>query len=179
VKKSDLILAYIGTALLLYVFNTRLGTVPPMGKFLDPFHGCWQNAESLKPHDVKLNLNGVKEQVKVYFDERMVPHVFAKNDEDMYFVQGYLTAKFRLWQMEIQTHNAAGRLTEIVGEKALETDRGNRRIGLEYGAEQAEAFIEKDPESKKMVDAYCKGGECLYPSVKARRLSARIQTAGL
>jgi len=157
VKKSDLILAYIGTALLLYVFNTRLGTVPPMGKFLDPFHGCWQNAESLKPHDVKLNLNGVKEQVKVYFDERMVPHVFAKNDEDMYFVQGYLTAKFRLWQMEIQTHNAAGRLTEIVGEKALETDRGNRRIGLEYGAEQAEAFIEKDPESKKMVDAYCKG----------------------
>jgi penicillin amidase len=41
-------------------------------------------------------------KANVYFDDRLVPHVFADNDQDLYFVQGYLHAKFRLFQMDCQ-----------------------------------------------------------------------------
>ena len=146
------------TVAVIVAFNNKLGPLPPMGKLLNPATGLWANAESnAKPADEQYNLDGLKAEVKVHFDERMVPHVFAQNDEDLYYMQGYLTAKFRLWQMEVQTHNAAGRVSEIAGEKALKTDRLQRRIGMVYGAEQAEAYINADPESKKLVEAYCAG----------------------
>lgn len=146
------------TALLVYALNTKLGQAPPFGKFLNPFTGFWQNGESLKNYtDATYDLPGLKAEVTVYFDERLVPHVFAQNDDDLYYMQGYLTAKYRLWQMEIQTHNAAGRVSEIVGEKALEVDRLQRRIGMGYGAENAEAYISKDPHSKQLIQAYCDG----------------------
>lgn len=146
------------TVAVIIAFNNKLGPLPPMGKLLNPATGLWANAESnAKPADEQYNLAGLKAEVKVHFDERMVPHVFAQNDEDLYYMQGYLTAKFRLWQMEVQTHNAAGRVSEIAGEKALKTDRLQRRIGMVYGAEEAEKYINADPESKKLVEAYCAG----------------------
>lgn len=146
------------TALLIGVFNNRLGPAPPFGKFLNPFGGFWQNAVDERAlSDEELKLPGLKDEVKVYFDERLVPHVFAKNDEDLYYMQGYITAKYRLWQMEISTHAAAGRLCEVVGDKTLDADRLMRRIGMGYGAENAQEYIAKDPESKKLIDAYCNG----------------------
>src|SRR5262245_56229113 len=110
-----LISAVITTGLI-YSLNKKWGTIPPMGKFLSLQFGLWQNAEAAnKDFNVDLKLGGLKDRVEVYFDDRMVPHVFAQNDEDAYFVQGYLHAKFRLWQMEFQTKAAAGRLSEILG----------------------------------------------------------------
>ncbi len=157
------------TIALIILLNVKLGMASPFGKFLDPFNGFWQNAEQTKGwSDNECKLTGLKDETKVYFDKRLVPHIFAKNDEDLYFMQGYITAKFRLWQMEIQTHNAAGRVSEVVGEKALDNDRMQRRIGLGYGAEAAQEYISKDPESKKMIDAYCKGVNAYIQSLKAK-----------
>ncbi len=157
-KAIKLILSLLITSALIFAFNTKLGVVPPLGKFLNPFTGFWQNAENSSAwKDSKENLEGLKEEVNVYFDDRLVPHVFAKNDEDLYYMQGYITAKYRLWQMEVQTHNAAGRVCEVAGERALENDRLQRRIGMGYGAEAAMEYISKDPESKKLSEAYCKG----------------------
>jgi penicillin amidase len=149
--------------------NSKLGLIPPLGKFLNPFTGFWQNCEPVNGwKDNECKLSGLKDQVQVYFDKRLVPHVFAKNDEDLYFMQGYITAKFRLWQMEIQTANAAGRVSEIVGDKGIEVDRVQRRIGLEYGAENAQDFISKDPDSKKLIDAYCAGINAYISSLKSK-----------
>src|SRR5262245_56580119 len=79
-------------------------TIPPVGSFLSPQHGFWQNAEpSDKDYSINLTSLKLKDQANVYFDERLVPHVFAQNEEDLYFIQGYLHARFRLWQMEFQT----------------------------------------------------------------------------
>ena len=46
-------------------------------------------------------------------------------------------AKDRLWQMEFQSIVASGRLSEIVGKKALDVDKFHRRIGIKYGAENS------------------------------------------
>lgn len=162
-------IALLLTVALTYALNTKLGVAPPFGKFLNPFGGFWQNAEKVNGFkDEETKLEGLKDEVKVYFDERLVPHVFTKNDEDLYFMQGYITAKFRLWQMEIQTHNAAGRISEIVGEKALDIDRMQRRIGMGYGAEAAQEYISKDPDSKKLIDAYCAGINAYIKTLKPK-----------
>ena len=151
------------------LLNSKLGPAPPFARFLNPFQGFWQNAENAKGwKDDEAKLPGLKEEVKVYFDERLVPHVFAKNDADLYFMQGYITAKYRLWQMEIQTHNAAGRVSEVVGERAIDVDRMQRRIGMGYGAEVAQDYISKDPASKALIDAYCAGVNAYIKTLKPK-----------
>src|SRR6187397_1643450 len=89
---------------------------PPFGSFLSPQHGFWQNAESSgADFTAGLKFPGLSGKVDVYLDDRLVPHIFAAQENDAYFVQGYLHAKFRLWQMELQTFAAAGRASEILG----------------------------------------------------------------
>jgi len=131
---------------------------PVFGSFFSPQHGFWQNAEATD-HDFSgdLKFPQLNGKVEVYFDDRLVPHVFAEKTNDVYFVQGYLHAKFRLWQMELQTFAAGGRVSEIIGEKGLEHDREFRRLGMVYAAEIAQKEMEKDPEIKAECDAYTAG----------------------
>src|SRR5690606_37653864 len=78
----------------------------------------------------------------------------AQNNEDLYLAQGYITAMHRLWQMEFQTHAAAGRVSEIVSSDAvLNFDRRQRRLGMVYGARQALKAMEEHP----AVVQYTKG----------------------
>jgi penicillin G amidase len=146
------------TAGLVFVMNRPLGPAPPFGKFLSPQHGFWQNAEPGKQSfNADLEFANLKGKAEVYFDERLVPHVFAENDEDLYFIQGYLHAKFRLFQMDLQTKAAEGRACELVGKKAMDFDKRQRRLGMRFAAENALKEIEKDPQSKAMFDAYTNG----------------------
>lgn len=157
------------TIALTIALNSKIGVAPAFGKFLNPFTGFWQNAENNTGwKDGEENLTGLKEEVKVYFDNRLVPHVFANNDEDLYYMQGYITAKYRLWQMEIQTHDAAGRLSEIAGEKTLGKDRLTRRIGMPWAAEKAVEYIEKDEASSRLIAAYCKGVNAYIQSLSPK-----------
>lgn len=101
---------------LIYALDTKIGDVPPIGKFLSPFTGFWQQAESKAlSAEEKLTLPGLQGDITILFDKSRVPHIFAQNDHDLYFAQGYMTARDRLWQMEFQTHAAAGRISEIIG----------------------------------------------------------------
>lgn len=152
---------------LVFALNKQWGTVPPMGKFLSPQHGFWQNAEPAgEDFSGELKLDGLKGKASVYFDERLVPHVFADNDEDLYYVQGYLHAKFRLFQIDLQTKAAAGRASEIAGPKAIQYDREQRRLGMVYAAENAMKEMEKDPLTKSMYTAYTNGVNAYISSLK-------------
>jgi penicillin amidase len=146
------------TSGLIVVLNTNLILPAPLGKLLSPQHGVWQNAEPASENfaaDLKFpQLNG---KVDVYLDDRLVPHIFAEQENDAYFVQGFLHAKFRLWQMELQTFAAGGRASEILGEKGLEHDREFRRLGMGYAAEIALKEVEKDPVIRSQCDAYTAG----------------------
>ena len=150
------------TTTLIYALNSswKIGgkDAPPFGTFLSPQQGFWQNAEPVnKDYSADLTFPQLVGKVDVYFDERLVPHVFAEQENDAYFVQGYLHAKFRLWQMELQTFAAAGRASEILGEKGLEHDREFRRLGMLYAAEIALQEVDKDPAIKAQCDAYTAG----------------------
>ncbi|MBK7739863.1 MAG: penicillin acylase family protein [Saprospiraceae bacterium] len=69
--------------------------IPPLGKLLSPTHGYLidPELEGIQSGFSMVELGGLKDSVQVYFDDRMVPHIFASNDEDAYFVQGYLHAR--------------------------------------------------------------------------------------
>jgi penicillin G amidase len=146
------------TASLIWALETKFGDIPPIGAFLNPSTGFWQNAESkhiLATENLKLP--GLNDKVIIRYDENRIPHIFAQNDQDLYYAQGYITARDRLWQLDIQTRSASGRLSEIVGPKALEIDRYHRRMGMVYGAENGLKGVMKNPETRQMVLAYTAG----------------------
>ncbi|WP_128545563.1 penicillin acylase family protein [Larkinella soli] len=146
------------TIALTIALNRQWGSVPAFGRLLSPFEGFWQNAEKpgMEPEQT-LSIPGAREEIVVRYDELGVPHIFARNDYDVYFAQGYVTARDRLWQMEFQTHAAAGRISELIGDRALELDRYNRRLGMVYGAEQTLRGMMADPVSREVVEAYTAG----------------------
>ena len=106
---------------------------------------------------------GLRDEVSVYWDNQYIPHIFAQNEHDMFFAQGYVEASLRLWQMEFTIFAAAGRLSEILGDdpnlldKILEFDINQRRIGMIYGAENKLKAIEKNPDALALLEAYTNG----------------------
>jgi penicillin amidase len=164
---------------LIVVLNSKLVLPAPLGTLLSPQHGVWQNAEPTNENfSADLKFPQLQGKVSVYFDDRLVPHVFAEQENDAYFVQGYLHAKFRLWQMELQTYAAAGRASEIVGEKALEHDREFRRLGMVYAAEIAEKETDKDPVMKAECDSYTAGVNAYIDGLTESKLPLEYKLIG-
>ncbi len=170
------------TSGLVVVLNTKMVLPAPLGKLLSPQHGVWQNAEPTNTDysaDLKFpQLNG---KVNVYLDDRLVPHIFAEQENDAYFVQGYLHARFRLWQMEFQTHAAAGRLSEILGGKdprILDVDRMMRRLGMVYAAERSLVEMEKDEVTKNACDAYTAGINAYIGTLTESKLPLEYKMLG-
>ncbi len=168
---------------LIYALNRPWGSIPALGNLLSPQHGFWQNAEPYEKNwSASFRFPAIKENVKVLLDDRMVPHIFAATDEDAYFVQGYMHAQFRLWQMEFQTHAAAGRLSEILGfgddSTYLRIDAGMRRLGMVYGAEQSLAEMEADPDTKMMMDQYTAGVNAYIQSLTLKDLPLEYKILG-
>lgn len=145
-KYIKIIISFAITLAVFYALNTKLGVAPPIGKFLDPSAGIWQN-ETDEILEGTVSIKGLSAPVNIQYDHQLIPHIFAQNDIDLYRAQGYITAKHRLWQMEFQTHAAAGRLSEIIGSDALNYDRTERRRGMGFGAEQTLEKMKEDPES--------------------------------
>lgn len=169
------------TTVLIVLLNSTLLTRAPLGKLLNPQSGIWQNAEPADyDYSADLKFPQLKGKVNVYFDERLVPHVFADNDDDAYFVQGYLHARFRLWQMEFQTHAAAGRISEIIGNRpgVLNFDRNMRRLGMVYAAENSLKEAEKDPLTKAACDNYTAGVNAYIESLNESSLPVEYKIMG-
>jgi penicillin G amidase len=166
---------------LVYVLNTshNFGSpIPPLGKFLDPFHGFWQNAATANVPNEALSLPVLRDKVTIVYDSALIPHIYASNDEDLFVAQGYITAKNRLWQMEFQTHASGGRVSEIIGEKALDFDRTQRRLGMVHAAEAFLKSMEANPVAKAMVENYTAGINAYIQSLDYGSLPVEYKLLG-
>ncbi len=178
-KLTKALFSIFFTLLLIGMLQTKFGQVPALGKFLSPADGFWQNAESkniLPTHT--LNLPGLTGKVVVKYDENRIPHIFAGNDHDLYYAQGYITATDRLWQMDIQTRSAAGRLAEVAGSDALEIDRYHRRMGMVYGAEHTLKAMMADTQVREMVLAYTDGINAYIHQLSPREYPLEFKLLG-
>jgi penicillin amidase len=159
---AKFVIALILTVLLIFTLdlNHPYGSqLPPVGRFFNPFSGIWQNAPAAadQQRSSEISLPGLEEEVRIIFDERMVPHIFAQNETDLFYAQGYVMARFRLWQMDISVRAAGGMLSEILGEVTLEKDRQQRRKGMLWAAERTWEAWQRSPEEKRWVEAYTQG----------------------
>ena len=100
-------------------------------------------------------LPGLAAPVEVVRDAHGVPHILAESEEDALFALGFVHAQDRMWQMEMNRRIGAGRLSEVVGSAALDTDRLLRVLGLHRRAKASLAHL--SPESRRSIDAYVAG----------------------
>lgn len=166
-------LSSIITIALVYCLNRSWNfgkPIPPLGKFLDPFHGFWQNAERKNQKPTNALVKNLKGEVTVVYDSALIPHIYAANEEDLFFAQGYITASCRLWQMEFQTLAAAGRISEILGPSAIDFDRGQRRLGMVFAAKNSLAEMEKDALLNKVANRYTEGINAYIHSLNYEQL---------
>lgn len=97
-------------------------------------------------------LNG---QASAARDRIGVPHISAASVEDALFVQGYVTAQDRLWQMDALRRLSGGDLAEVIGPAGLESDREARRLRLRHIAEQD--YVSMPPSDRALLAAYARG----------------------
>ena len=156
---ANFLFPLIALFILIFGLSQRMFTLPPMGKLLNPFMGAIRNESdnTLQAQSIVINDPGLIDTVSVYLDTRKVPHIFAANEEDLYFAQGYVAASFRLWQMDFMTYIAAGRLAELYNELLLDNDRQTRRLGILDAAKASLQLMEQDPLTSKILSAYTKG----------------------
>ncbi len=154
---KSLILSIITIALLI-ILSIRHGQIPPPGKFFDPVIGFWRSAwQDDSPDHQQLSINGLKKETEIVFDHRGVPHIFGDNEIDVFTAIGYVHARDRLWQMDIQYRFAAGRLSEITGKQALNHDIEQRKLGLLATAQRIASSLDSNLVEYKILKAYANG----------------------
>jgi len=115
---------------------------------------------SLQPdYSSKLQLPGLHDQVEVLYDQYAIPHVYAQNEEDLFYAFGYVHAQDRLFQMEVLRRLADGRLSELFGEKALASDKFFRMLSFREHAKTTIAAVYQDSTAPfvKAAKAYLRG----------------------
>jgi penicillin G amidase len=117
--------------------------------------GWWYLQRSLPRLDGEASVKGLAGPVEIVRDAEGIPHVFATAERDGWFALGYAHAQDRLWQMEFQRRVAQGRLAEILGERAYDTDRLMRTLGIARVAERITSDMEA--ESVAALEAYAAG----------------------
>lgn len=116
---------------------------------------CFAQTTEKTVVESNLTIDGLKDKVTVRKDSRGIPYIEASNDDDLYFVQGYVAASDRLWQMDLYRRVASGRTAELFGTVALEGDKRWRRFGFRSIVE--ESYKTFSPEFKDILDSYAKG----------------------
>ena len=138
-----------------------------------PFASAQQSQQPGTTKTSTVQIAGLLDTVTVRRDERGIPYIEAKNDEDLYFAQGFVTASDRLWQMDLGRRSARGELAEVLGNPALEEDKRHRRFGFAQVAESEVAHA--SAYDRKVLEAYAKGVNAYIASLDSKSLPPEFQ----
>lgn len=131
--------------------------------------------KSLPKYDAAFELQGLNAAVNIYYDEYAVAHIEAFGEEDLFFAQGFVHARERLWQMDVSRRAAKGELAEILGEPALVFDRLFRTIGLRRLADSLWQSPTLSHDSRRALAAYAKGVNAYLQLIKEGKASLPIE----
>jgi penicillin amidase len=152
------LIATVVLVALSYVGARGVQGLPGVGGLLDPVAGVWGAAGNAElPDSAAAEIPGLAQTVTVLYDDRAVPHIFAETEADAYRALGYVVARDRLFQLELQTRAAAGTLTELLGPVAIGADQEMRALGLPAAAERKQAALDPASEAARMAAAYADG----------------------
>lgn len=102
-----------------------------------------------------LKIPGLQRPVTVLRDPWGVPHIYAQNQHDLFFAQGFVTAQDRLFQMELWKRVGQGRLAEVLGSEYLQRDI-NARL-LAYRGSMADEYASYAPDARQILEAFTEG----------------------
>jgi len=122
--------ALIVSAAVLYAAFAGAGPLPALGPAFNPVTGAWTMAADASITSQTLHLAGLQQPVKVTLEADGTTHIVAQTDHDLFVATGYMHARFRLFQMDLLRRQGEGRLSEVVGKAALDSDRLELQLGL-------------------------------------------------
>lgn len=125
----------------------------------------------------EVRISALKADVEVLRDGKGIPQIYADTPEDLFLAQGYVHAQDRFYEMDFRRHVTAGRLAELVGDAALETDKFVRTLGWRRVAQQELALL--DDETLRLVNAYARGVNAYIDNRSGSQLSLEYAVLGL
>ncbi len=108
-----------------------------------------------KPDSTSLRLQGLQQPIEILRDSTGVNHIYAQNEHDLFFAQGYSAAKDRLFQFEIWRRQATGTVAEILGEAELKRDIGTRLF--KFRGNLTEELNHYHPRGEAIITAFTEG----------------------
>jgi len=123
--------AIVVSAALLGVLAFGYGTIPALGPALDPGRGAWTSASGGQPTaSQSLHVPGLTAPVSVSYSSQGLASIDAANTHDLFLAMGYVHAKFRLSEMDLERRLGEGRLAQLAGPSDLGSDEFELRLGL-------------------------------------------------
>lgn len=120
---------------------------------------------------------GLEAEVRVLRDGQGIPHVYADTAEDLFYAQGFVHAQDRFFEMDFRRHVTSGRLSELLGRDALETDKYIRTMGWRRVAEEELSLLR--PETLDYLEAYSAGVNAYLDAHSAGQLGLEYSVLAL
>ena len=149
--------ALILAAAVLYVTFFPAAGLPALGPAFNPTTGAWTMAADAQVTNRMLHIAGLRQPVSVVLERDGTAHISAQTDHDLFLATGYVHARFRLFQMDLMRRQGAGRLSEVVGKAAVDSDRFELQLGLLRTAQAEWAQLQTDDQSRQALVAYAQG----------------------
>jgi penicillin G amidase len=144
-----------------------------MRKFLFAIGTILLSLSAIIAQQSTVTVKGLTDTVTVRRDQRSIPYIEAKTDASLYFVQGYVTASDRLWQMDLLRRVARGETAEIFGPAALEEDKRWRRFGFSNVAQESLAHL--SPDLRAALASYADGVNAYIATLDDRSLPVEFR----
>jgi penicillin G amidase len=109
----------------------------------------------IKAQNTPQILRGLQDSVEIKIDAWGVPHIYAKNETDMFFAQGYYACRDRMFQFELWRRKATGTMAEILGERELKRDQGARLF--KFRGDMTKELQHYHPRGETIVKAFVSG----------------------
>src|SRR4051794_25601893 len=129
------------------------------------------------PLDGQFAVAGLRAPVEILFDRWAVPHVYARDVDDAWFTAGYLHARERLWKMELYRRAAAGRLSELFGERTIPIDQ--RFLALAFRRAAVREWASAPPSVHSALERYAAGVNAATGSMSRWTRPLEFQLLGL
>ena len=144
------------------------GPVPALGRALDPGRGAWASAAGGVPlRSQTLTLPGLAHPVSVAFTGHGVPSIRAAGQEDAFLTRGYLHARFRLTEMDLERRLGEGRVAQLAGPAGVSSDEFELRLGLLRTAQREWAAMPRSGPAALALLAYSRGVNDYLAQVRA------------
>jgi len=120
-------------------------------------------------------IQGLKQPVEILRDRWGVPHIYAQSQDDLFFAQGFMAARDRLWQIDLWRRQATGTLAEVLGPEYVDKDRVSRL--LRFRGDWQKEWPSYAPDAWHIVNAFVRGVNA-YVQQPGRRRTAEFEALG-